>query len=289
MREAFFCGTWQDTRAYTTQGRPNMRGGMLKRFDDFYARSGLSTSGLLLARGPGGGYFAGYTRSAIGLGLPVLAVALIGATGCKVQVDKSEDGKNVRIATPFGTIAVNKNQASASDVGLPAYPGSALDTGEDGNKSAKVDMGLGSWKLRVRMAHYTTTDNRDQVLAFYRKALGEYGSVIECAGDTPVGTPATTREGLNCDHSDHGNNSMRGNFNSNDLELKAGSPHQAHSASRNTGPSGPTRMFFGLTSPCTSARLFACVAATRACSAAARSGWRAAVATSSACGSTATR
>ena len=36
---------------------------------------------------------------------------------------------------------------------------------------------------------------------------------------------------------------------------KAGSPNQAHSASRKTGPSGPFRMFFGLTSPWTSARL----------------------------------
>ena len=35
---------------------------------------------------------------------------------------------------------------------------------------------------------------------------------------------------------------------------KAGSPYQAHSASRNTGPRGPIRMFFGLTSPWTSAR-----------------------------------
>ena len=34
---------------------------------------------------------------------------------------------------------------------------------------------------------------------------------------------------------------------------KAGSPHQAHSASSSTGPSAPTRMFFGLTSPCTRA------------------------------------
>ena len=38
---------------------------------------------------------------------------------------------------------------------------------------------------------------------------------------------------------------------------KAGSPYQAHSASRNTGPSAPIRMFFGLTSPCTSARFVA--------------------------------
>ena len=56
----------------------------------------------------------------------------------------------------------------------------------------------------------------------------------------------------------------------------AGSPHQAHSASRNTGPSGPRRMFFGLTSPCTSARLLAWVAATRASSARRQVGMRAA-------------
>ena len=34
---------------------------------------------------------------------------------------------------------------------------------------------------------------------------------------------------------------------------KAGSPNQAHSASRITGPCGPSRMFFGLTSPWTRA------------------------------------
>ena len=58
----------------------------------------------------------------------------------------------------------------------------------------------------------------------------------------------------------------------------AGSPHQAHSASRRTGPVGPMRMFFGLTSPCTSAILLACVAATSRSSADARSAWRRAVA-----------
>ncbi len=41
-------------------------------------------------------------------------------------------------------------------------------------------MGFGSFKLRVRVAHYKSADDRDQVLAFYRKALSEYGNVIEC-------------------------------------------------------------------------------------------------------------
>jgi hypothetical protein len=167
------------------------------------------------------------------LGLSLLAVVLFGATGCKVQVDKSSNGEgdNVKIATPFGGISVNKDQTSAAELGLPAYPGSMLDTGGDGNRSAKVDMGFGSWKLRVKTAHYSTADNRDQVLNFYRKALSEYGGVIECAGDKPVGMPVTTGEGLNCNdsnHSDGDHGSPHGNFHSGDLELKAGSPRHQH-------------------------------------------------------------
>jgi hypothetical protein len=173
------------------------------------------------------------------VGLSLLAVVLSGATGCKVQVDKSSNGEgdNVKIATPFGGISVNKDQTSPAELGLPAYPGSVLDTGGDGNRSAKVDLGFGSWKLRVKTANYSTADNRDQVLDFYRKALSEYGGVIECAGDKPVGLPVTTGEGLSCDHADHSDHSGHSDFDhgfphsqfhSGDLELKAGSPRHQH-------------------------------------------------------------
>jgi hypothetical protein len=158
--------------------------------------------------------------------ITLLAVLVAAATGCKVKVDKSGDGDNVKIATPFGGIAVNKDQTSAAEVGLPAYPGSVMDTSGDGNRSAKVDMGFGSFKLRVRVANFSTSDDRDQVLAFYRKALSEYGNVIECANGRPVGTPVVTVEGLNCEHSDHDHSSPRGN--PNDLELKAGSARHQH-------------------------------------------------------------
>ena len=55
---------------------------------------------------------------------------------------------------------------------------------------------------------------------------------------------------------------------------KAGSPYQAHSASRKTGPRGPTRMFFGLTSPWTSAMRRAAVRATARSSVGASVGMR---------------
>src|SRR6185312_907299 len=59
---------------------------------------------------------------------------------------------------------------------------------------------------------------------------------------------------------------------------KAGSPYHAHSASRNTGPRGPARMFLGLTSPCTRQTLVAAVLSTRASSLAFSAGCRAPVA-----------
>src|ERR1700754_1016251 len=153
---------------------------------------------------------AGITMSSL------LAVLLFGATGCKVKVDKSSDGDHVKIATPFGGIAVNKDQTSAADLGLPAYPGAVTDTADDGKRSAKVDMGFGSFKLRVRVAHYKSADDRDQVLTFYRKALSEYGSVIECEGGKPVGAPSATRDGLTCEHSDHDQPTSHGH---DDLQL----------------------------------------------------------------------
>ena len=155
----------------------------------------------------------------------LLAVLLFGATGCNVKVDKSSDGDNVKIATPFGGIAVNKDQTSAAELGLPAYPGAVTDPSSDGKRSANVDMGFGSFKLRVRVVHYKSADDRAQVLAFYRKALSEYGNVIECVGGKPVGGLSTTREGLTCDHSDHDHATFH---DAGDLQLKAGSTRHQH-------------------------------------------------------------
>ena len=166
----------------------------------------------------------------------LLAVLLCGATGCNVKVDKSSDGDNVKIATPFGGIAVNKDQTSAAELGLPAYPGAVTDTANDGNRSANVDMGFGSFKLRVKVVHYKSADGRDQVLAFYRKALSEYGNVIECVGGKAVGGLSRTREGLTCDHSDHDHATYNG---AGDLQLKAGSTRHQHIVAFGDG-SSPT-------------------------------------------------
>lgn len=157
------------------------------------------------------------------------ASAFLLATGCRIQVDKNDNGKdkNVKIDTPLGGLHVRADQTAAADVGLPVYPGAQIAADKDGDKSADVHVGFGEWQVRVKVVTYRTTDSQDKVVAFYQKALGRYGDVVQCEGNRAVGNPTITREGLDCseDHS-----SAKVNISDHDAEmsLKAGSKHHQH-------------------------------------------------------------
>jgi hypothetical protein len=159
--------------------------------------------------------------------LPLIALALLVTSGCRIQVDKSKDGedKNVKIDTPMGGLHVKTNDMTAADVGLPVYPGAQIVPDHDNDKAADIHMGFGKWQLRVKVVNYQTPDSQDQVLTFYRKALGRYGDVIECNHNSPIGTPTTTREGLTC--GDNGNTKVHVDE-ADDLSLRAGSKHHQH-------------------------------------------------------------
>jgi hypothetical protein len=178
--------------------------------------------------------------------LACLALAA-GVAGCRIHVDKDANGqeKNVQVDTPFGGVHVNTDQTTAADLGLPAYPGAQLVKDKDDHQSADVHMGFGEWELRVRAVSYETPDNKDQVVAFYKKALGRYGDVITCENNAPVGTPTQTAEGLTCaDDSHHHHVDVEaGSYNtSNDgLQLKAGSERHQHIMGFDSPENGQTR------------------------------------------------
>jgi hypothetical protein len=184
-------------------------------------------------------------RKATGL-LIGLALAA-GLAGCRVHVDKDANGqeKNVQVDTPFGGVHVNTDQTSAVDLGLPAYPGAVAVTDDDKHKSADVHLGFGEWELRVRAVSYESSDSQEKVTAFYKKALGRYGDVITCQGNSPVGTPIATSEGLTCaEDSEHGHVKIdRGDYGSgkNSLELKAGSKRHQHIVGFENPKAGKTR------------------------------------------------
>jgi hypothetical protein len=164
----------------------------------------------------------------------VVVATLIAATalmsGCRIESDKRNGNDNVKIATPFGGMTVKTNDAAVVDgLGLPVYPGAELVKKDKNNGAADVNMSFGSFQLRVKAASYRTTDSPDQVKAFYRKALGRYGDVIQCQNDKPVGTPTRTAEGLTCDNEKQ-NHVYVNDDESGKMELKAGSKQHQHIA-----------------------------------------------------------
>lgn len=184
-------------------------------------------------------------RRAAAAGLLAACTFCLVLTGCfRVSVDKDKDGKEkkVQIDTPFGGVHVDTDQTSAADLGLPMYPGASAIKDDDGHKSANVHLGFGNWQLRVKAVSYQTSDSQDKVMAFYKKALGRYGDVITCNGNSPVGTPAATSEGLTCTD-DGKHNDVK--FNQKDLasglQLKAGSKRHQHVVGLEDPKDGKTR------------------------------------------------
>jgi hypothetical protein len=190
----------------------------------------------------------GRNRILDSLGLVASLALVAGIAGCRVHVDKGQNGedKNVQVDTPFGGVHVNTDQTSAADLGLPVYPGASEIKGDDKHKSADVHLGFGEWELRIRAISFGSPDSQDKVSAFYKKALTRYGDVITCNGHTPVGTPIVTSEGLSC--ADDGNNGnfhtkVNGgvNIDTGNLQLKAGSKRHQHIVGFEDPRDGETR------------------------------------------------
>src|ERR1700694_1726650 len=135
------------------------------------------------------------------LAIAILATLAI-TLGCRIESHKKGDGDNVNIATPFGGMSVKTNdEAVLTGIGLPEYPGAEIVKKKDkDNGSADVNLSFGNFQLRVKAVSYRTPDAPTQVAAFYRKALGRYGDVIQCSNNKAVGLPARTSEGLGCDN-----------------------------------------------------------------------------------------
>ncbi|HEX6497325.1 MAG TPA: hypothetical protein VF018_17700 [Acidobacteriaceae bacterium] len=175
----------------------------------------------------------------------LLFVALPLVVGCSINVDKGKNGedKKVKIDTPLGNIHVNADKP-ATDLGIALYPGAVARPDHDGDKDADVQLGFGEWKMRVQVAHFNTGDDRDKVLAYYRKSLSRYGDVIECRDDRPIGSPVRTSEGLTCSETDkdHHVNMDTGDHG---LTLRAGSKRHQHIVAFDkddpNSASGPTK------------------------------------------------
>lgn len=164
-------------------------------------------------------------------GLAAAAVLVtVGVAGCRVHRDRNGDHNDVKIATPFGGMQVKTDdKVVPSEVGLPVYPGATIihkeghDTG-----AADVNMSFGSFHLRVKAVSYRTPDAPDKVEAFYRNELKRYGDVIACRGESSVGSPVQTSQGLTCSDKKGKHITVDDHQGGHSLELKAGSKQHEH-------------------------------------------------------------
>lgn len=72
--------------------------------------------------------------------------------------------------------------ATPTDIGLPTYPGAKpyTENSEDSSASADIDINTPLFGLKVIAMKLETDDTPDKVAAFYKRALSQYGRVLEC-------------------------------------------------------------------------------------------------------------
>ena len=110
---------------------------------------------------------------------------------------------------------INDN-ARAEETGLPVYPGARRDR-EDVRNADSVNLGFwgGDFGVKLVVVKMESGDRPEQVADFYRRALGEFGNVLDCsrsrareragggAGETPLRGKSKGAKPLDCDSDAH--------------------------------------------------------------------------------------
>lgn len=165
------------------------------------------------------------------LSLLAAASVTVVLSGCHVSSHHDGKNNNVDINVPFASMHVKANDnGSVSGIGLMRYPGSVPAKDDNGkHDGADINLNFGDFHLGVKAADFQTADSPDKVQAFYRKNLAQYGDVLACQHDHPVGQPTRTSQGLTCsDDEHHGHINADINSDAGGLELRAGSPTHMH-------------------------------------------------------------
>jgi hypothetical protein len=156
--------------------------------------------------------------------LGVVSLVTVSALAQNQDKDKAQDkgGVNVTIQgkdTDAGLVI--KSEASAKEVGLPLYPG-ARPHKDDKDDSSGANVGLwgSTFGFKVVALKMESDDSQDKIAAFYQKALGKYGKVLDCSNNAS-GNDDKDKDSdkLSCDN-DHADGGGK--------LFKAGSKHKQH-------------------------------------------------------------
>ena len=109
--------------------------------------------------------------------------ALTGVVLCSAAPAHATGGQGSSKNSDAG-IRISK-EATAKEVGLPVYPG-ATPHRDDKNDSPAANLGLWgtTFGFKLVVLKMETKDSPEKVAAFYQRALGKYGRVLDCSEGT---------------------------------------------------------------------------------------------------------
>lgn len=110
-----------------------------------------------------------------------------------------------------------RGKATASELGLPVYPGAKLQINSGDDKGA-VSLGLwgGAFGLKLAVAKFSSGDKFEELLDFYKRAMGGHGVVLECrAANSGTAAKAEGEDRISCKDAEPGKDG---------LVLKVGKP-----------------------------------------------------------------
>ena len=86
-----------------------------------------------------------------------------------------------------------REQATAAEVGLPAYPGARPQRDKEEDKAAlRLDLWGGAYGFRLVVAKFAVEAEPDKVASFYRAALAQFGPVLDCSAGAAPRAPAAS-------------------------------------------------------------------------------------------------
>jgi hypothetical protein len=151
--------------------------------------------------------------------------------------EKDKTGVNVTVTSKDGSESglVISARATAKEAGLPLYPG-AIPHKDEKNDSSAANLGLwgSTFGFKLVVLKMESSDSPEKVAAFYQKALGKYGTVLNCSNSSKAQSDKDKSNNSNkliCDD-DHGD--------AGELVFKAGTKEKQHLVSVKPNGTGCT-------------------------------------------------
>ncbi len=174
--------------------------------------------------------------------LALSLVLVLALTTARVNAQSTNDDgkdKTFDLKSTVGDVHVGKD-VDLREMGLPAYPGARLRTGDEDRSNANLALFTSAFGVKLLVVHYDSDDDAGKIVDFYRGKLKKYGKVLECHSSHHGGD---VHSNVDVDESSDGSHKSKelkceGDNTGSVIELKAGTEDNQHVVAVEPGEKG---------------------------------------------------